>query len=76
MECASLGGMRYFITFVDEYTRLKVDVYFPMNKLNTKNIYKDFKAKVENEIDERIKCIVCAQTKAKKNIATNILEDS
>uniref|UniRef100_A0A2A4JA71 Integrase catalytic domain-containing protein n=1 Tax=Heliothis virescens TaxID=7102 RepID=A0A2A4JA71_HELVI len=56
METQSLGGMRYFITFVDDYSRL-VSVYFLKDKLNILNAFKDFHKKAENECNKKIKII-------------------
>lgn len=56
MEALSLGGMRYFINFVDDYTR-KVYVYFMKDKLNVLNIFKDFKNRVENERETKVKVL-------------------
>lgn len=56
MEQESLGGMKYFITFVDDYTR-KVHVYFLKNKLNVLEVFKDYKSRVENELEGKIKAV-------------------
>lgn len=56
MEQESLGGMKYFITFIDDYTR-RVHVYFLKNKLNIVEVFKDYKNKVENEHERKIKVI-------------------
>lgn len=56
MENKSFGGMRYFITFTDDFTRM-VHVYFLKDKMNILNVFKDFKAKVENELNAKIKMI-------------------
>lgn len=56
MECNSLGGAKYFITFIDDYSR-KVYVYFLKNKLDVTKVFHDFKCEVENELGKRIKII-------------------
>lgn len=56
MEQVSLGGMKYFATFIDDYTR-KVYVYLLKNKSSVLDVFKDFKSKVENELDRKIKSI-------------------
>lgn len=54
METLSFGGMKYFITFIDDFTRV-VHVYFLKDKLNILETFKDFKLKVENELNHKIK---------------------
>lgn len=54
MENISFGGMKYFITFTDDFTRM-VHVYFLKDKLKILEIFKDFKLKVENELNYKIK---------------------
>lgn len=56
METLSLGGMKYFLTFVDDYTR-KVNVYFLKDKLSVLDVFKDYKSKVENELERNIKIV-------------------
>lgn len=56
MESMSYGGMRYFITFVDDYTRM-VHVYFSKDKLSILDIFKDFKSRVENQLNLKIKIL-------------------
>lgn len=53
MEQASFGGARYFITFIDDFTR-KVFVYFLETKTNIRNIFEDFKSMVENQTGAKI----------------------
>lgn len=53
MENASFGGMRYFITYIDDFTRM-VHVYFLKDKLNILETFKDYKLKVENELNHKI----------------------
>lgn len=56
MENKSCSGMRYFISFVDDYTRM-VHVYLMKDKLNVLEIFKDFKAKVEVKLEKKIKTL-------------------
>ena len=51
---ASLGGSRYYITFIDDSSR-KVWVYFLKNKSNVFDIFKKWKAMVEIETDLKVK---------------------
>lgn len=44
----SNGGARYFLTFVDEYSR-KVFVYFFKAKSEVTNLFLEFKSFVENQ---------------------------
>lgn len=53
MENLSFGGMKYFIIYIDDYTRM-VHVYFLKDKLNILETFKDFKLKVENELNHKI----------------------
>lgn len=53
MENSSFAGMKYFITYIDDFTRM-VHVYLLKDKLNILESFKDFKAKVENELNHRI----------------------
>lgn len=54
MEVPSAGGARYFITFIDDYSR-KVYVYFLKNKMDITMFFKTFKEEVENELERKIK---------------------
>ena len=46
MQNESIGGNRYFITFIDDFSRM-CWVYFLKNKYDTFNVFKNFKALVE-----------------------------
>jgi len=50
----SLGGKRYMLTFVDDFSR-KVWVYFLRQKNETFSMFKKFKALVENQTGRKIK---------------------
>ena len=52
----SLGGSRYYVTFIDDSTR-KVWVYFLKNKSDVFNTFRKWKAEVENETGMRLKCL-------------------
>ena len=51
-----LGGFRYYITFIDDYSR-KVWIYFLKNKSNVLDIFKRWKAMVETGTSLRLKCL-------------------
>ena len=53
---ASLGGSRYYITFIDN-CNIKVLIYFLKNKFEIFNTFKIWKAKVEIEIGLKLKCL-------------------
>jgi hypothetical protein len=53
---ASLGGSRYYITFIDDSSR-KVWVYFLKNKSDVFETFKKWKAMVETETDLKLKCL-------------------
>ena len=53
---ASLGGSRYYITFIDDSSR-KVWVYFLKNKFDVFETFKKWKAMVETEISLKVKCL-------------------
>lgn len=56
MENLSYGGMKYFITFTDDFTRM-IHVYFLKDKMNVLETFKDFKSRVENELNYKIKIL-------------------
>ena len=49
-----MGGKRYFITFIDDYSR-KTCVYFLKEKSKAFNVYKSLKVCVEIETGRAIK---------------------
>ncbi|RVW83244.1 Retrovirus-related Pol polyprotein from transposon TNT 1-94 [Vitis vinifera] len=53
---ASLGGSRYYITFIDDSSR-KVWVYFLKNKSDVFETFKKWKAMVETETGLKVKCL-------------------
>ena len=52
----SLGGSRYYVTFIDDSTR-KVWVYFLKNKSDVFSVFKRWKAEVENQTGLKIKSL-------------------
>lgn len=56
INVASMGGARYILTFVDDFTR-KTFVYFLRAKSETLSRFREFKALVENECNKSIKAL-------------------
>jgi transposase InsO family protein len=56
MSTASLGGSRYFATFIDDCSR-RVWVYFLNHKSDLLTAFKQYKALVENQSHKRIKVL-------------------
>jgi transposase InsO family protein len=56
MQTASLGGARYFVTFIDDFSR-KVHVYTIKSKADVLNKFIEYKARVENELNKKIKTL-------------------
>lgn len=54
MRIESLGGTRYFVTFIDEYTRY-CRVYFLKRKNEVLEKFKEYKNEVENYTEKKIK---------------------
>ncbi|KAL4282412.1 hypothetical protein GQ457_03G013080 [Hibiscus cannabinus] len=52
----SLGGMKYMVTFIDDFSRY-VWVYFMKEKSETFTKFREFKEKIESELDEKIMCL-------------------
>ncbi|KAI8116877.1 Retrovirus-related Pol polyprotein from transposon TNT 1-94 [Lucilia cuprina] len=49
MEETSIGGAKYFLSFVDDFSR--------KNKTDVPAFFEQFKARVENELGRKIKCL-------------------
>ena len=49
-----MGGAHYFVSFIDDYSR-KVWVYFMKQKSEVFRIFKQWKAKVENQTGKKLK---------------------
>ncbi|KAG6465891.1 hypothetical protein O3G_MSEX015473 [Manduca sexta] len=56
MPCVSFSGAKYFLTFIDDFTR-KTFVYFMRTKDEVFEHFKNFKAMVENETNHKIKIL-------------------
>src|SRR3984885_7718984 len=56
MQAASLAGIQYFLTFIDDFTR-KTWVYFLKNKSEVFEKFRNFKALVENQSGLHIKVL-------------------
>lgn len=56
MEEPSFSGTRYFVTFIDDFSR-KTYIYFLRTKDEVFDKFKEFKALVENETNNKIKII-------------------
>ena len=56
LEAESLGGNRYFLTFIDDASR-KVWVYFMKTKDQVFNYFKLFHVMVERETGKKLKCL-------------------
>lgn len=52
----SIGGVSYFITFIDDKSR-RVEVHFLKTKNKAKEVFKKFKAFVENQKEGKIKVL-------------------
>lgn len=56
MECKSIGGARYFLLFIDDFTRMTF-IYFLKYKSETLTCFKEFKSMVENFQNRKIKIL-------------------
>jgi transposase InsO family protein len=56
IEVPTLGGNRYFVTFIDDASR-KVWVYLLKTKDQVFDIFQQFHAMVERETGKQFKCI-------------------
>jgi len=52
----SFSGKRYFLTFIDDFSR-KTWIYFLKEKSEVFGVFKKFKVIIENETDTKIKAI-------------------
>ena len=55
-KTASMGGCRFYVTFIDDHTR-KVWVYFMKEKSEVFTHFQDFKALVEKQTGNYIQCL-------------------
>ena len=53
-QVLSLGGARYFLTIIDDYSR-KVWIYFLKNKSETFLKFKEWKILVETQVSRKVK---------------------
>ena len=53
-ECKSWGGFEYFISFIDDYSRYGY-LYLMEHKSEAFKKFKEYKAKVENILNKKIK---------------------
>jgi len=53
MHTESVGGCRYFVTFIDDYSRC-CRVYFMRNKSDTFDKFKEFEARATNSCGKKI----------------------
>ena len=56
METQSFGGSRYFITFIDDYSRYRY-TYFLKKNSEALEKFKEFKSSVENEFKMKIEAL-------------------
>lgn len=56
MQVPSLGGMRYFVTFIDDFSR-KTFIYFLKRKVQVFEKFKLFKALAENQTGKKLKVL-------------------
>ena len=56
MHTMSVGGCKYFLNFIDDYSR-KTWVYFLKHKSNGFSCFQQFKALMENQSGHRIKIL-------------------
>lgn len=72
----SIGGSRYFVTFIDDHSR-RIFVYFMKNKSEVFEKFKLFKAMVENQHERKIKAIRSDNGREYVNTQFNkLLEDN
>ena len=53
---SSLGGAKYFVSFIDDYSR-RIWVYLIKKKSDVFPVFKEFRAQVELESGKGIKCL-------------------
>ena len=53
----SLGGCRYYVSFIDEFS-IMTCLYFMKKKLEVSENFLEFKDLVENQIEKRIKVLI------------------
>lgn len=73
MEESSLGGAKYFMTFIDDFTR-KVFVYFLETKTNVRAIFDQFKMMVERQSGHAIQNVQFSSSKIVSNQPGNVIK--
>ena len=53
---ASVGGMKYMVTFIDDFLRY-VWVYFMKEKYETISKFREFKKEAEADVDGKVRCL-------------------
>ena len=56
MPTASIGGAKYFVTFIDDFTRYCF-IYFMNSKTKVVEKFKELKRLIENQLNKRIKAL-------------------
>ena len=56
MLVPSLGGSRYYVSFINDFSRMTW-IYFLKKKLEVFKRFSEFKALVENQTDRKIKVL-------------------
>jgi 5'-3' exoribonuclease 2 len=56
MSVRSMGGEKYFVTFIDDFSR-KVWVYVLRTNDQVLSVFKQFQVSVERETEKKIKCL-------------------
>lgn len=56
MSCASIGGARYYVAFIDDHSRKKF-VYFIKNKNEVFKAFREFKIYTEKQTEKKIKIL-------------------
>lgn len=56
MRTESLGGARYFVTFIDDYSRY-IETAMLRDRSEVLQAFKNYKRKVENETGQKIKIL-------------------
>lgn len=56
METPSLGGSKYILTLIDDFTR-KVFVFFLKQKSKVSEVFAEFKASIERQTPKRIRIL-------------------
>ena len=57
MSAPSLGNSVYYVSFIDDFSR-NTWIYFLRNKFEVFDIFKEFKALVENQTEKKIKALM------------------